>query len=59
MVEFRGVYLVGHRPRTPETRYLAAVKACGEGAVLSGLAAAWLWGLISGPAPAPAVTVPA
>ncbi len=37
---------------------MAAVKACGEGAVLSGLAAAWLWGLISGPAPAPAVTSP-
>jgi hypothetical protein len=36
LVEFRGVYLVGHRPRTPETRYMAAVKACREGAVQAG-----------------------
>ena len=35
---------------------MAAVKACGAGAVLSGLAAAWLWGLIKGAAPAPEVT---
>jgi len=27
---------------TPESRYMAAVKACGVGALLSGLAAAWL-----------------
>jgi hypothetical protein len=43
---FRGVYRVGHCAPSPEARYTAAVKACGEGAVLSGLAAAWAWGLI-------------
>jgi hypothetical protein len=37
---------------------MAAVKACGEGAVLSGLSAAWLWGLIEGSAPGPEVTAP-
>ena len=35
---------------------MAAVKACGLGATLSGLAAAWLWALIRGPAPTPEVT---
>jgi hypothetical protein len=42
-----------------EATFLAAVWACGEGAVLSGRAAAHLWGLIKGPAPAPEVTTPA
>ena len=37
---------------------MAAVKACGEGAVLSGLAAAHLLGLLKGPAPPPEVTAP-
>ena len=37
---------------------MAAVKACGEGAVLSGLSAAWLWGLLRGPSPPPEVTAP-
>ncbi len=37
---------------------MAAVKACGEEAVLSGLAAAWLWGLVGGSAPKPVVTAP-
>ena len=47
----RGVYRVGHRAPSVEARYLAAVLACGEGAVLSGRAAAYLWGLLKGPAP--------
>jgi hypothetical protein len=42
IVEFRGVYRAGHRAPSVEARYLAAVKACGKGAVLSGLAAAHL-----------------
>ena len=50
IVEFRGVYRAGHRAEL-EARYMAAVKACGDGAVLSGLAAAWFWGLIKGPPP--------
>jgi hypothetical protein len=52
----RGVYRVGHRAPSVEARYLAAVMACGEGALLSGRAAAHLYGLIKGPAPAPEVT---
>jgi very-short-patch-repair endonuclease len=39
----RGVYAVGHIPRTPEARWIAAVAACGSGAVLSHLDAAALW----------------
>lgn len=56
--EHRGVYRVGHRAPSLEARYLAAVKACGEGAALSGLAAAHLLGLTRGTAPAPEVTAP-
>src|SRR5687767_1247360 len=56
--EFRGVFRVGHAAPSPEARYLAAVKACGQGAALSGRAAGWLWGLIRGTPPAPEVTVP-
>lgn len=56
--EFRGVYRVGHRAPSAEARYLAAVRACGEGAVLSGRAAAHLWGLVKGSPPPPEVTAP-
>jgi very-short-patch-repair endonuclease len=58
IVEFRGVYRAGHRAPSVEARYLAAVKACGKGAVLSGLAAGYLFGLVRGPAPRPEVTAP-
>jgi transposase-like protein len=58
IVEFPGLYRVGHRAPSTKARYLAAVKACGEGAVLSGLATAWLYGLVGGPAPRPEVTTP-
>jgi very-short-patch-repair endonuclease len=54
--EYRGVYRVGHRAPSVEASYLAAVLACGGGAVLSGLAAAHLYGLVKGRAPAPEVT---
>jgi very-short-patch-repair endonuclease len=54
----RGVYRVGHRAPSVGARYAAAVKACGEGAVLSGMAAAYLFGLIKGLAPPPEVTAP-
>jgi very-short-patch-repair endonuclease len=40
---YRGVYAVGHVPDTPEARWIAAVMACGPGAVLSHLDAAVLW----------------
>jgi very-short-patch-repair endonuclease len=40
----RGVYAVGHVPLTQHARWMAAVVACGQGAVLSHLDAAVLWG---------------
>jgi very-short-patch-repair endonuclease len=40
------VYLLGHPLLMPFARYMAAVLACGEGAVLSHRSAAALWGLL-------------
>jgi very-short-patch-repair endonuclease len=45
------VYRVGHRAPSVPATYLAAVFAAGQGAVLCGLAAAYLWGLIRGKPP--------
>jgi very-short-patch-repair endonuclease len=42
----RGVYAVGHCRLSVEGRWMAAVLACGEGAVLSHGSAAALWGLL-------------
>ena len=56
--EHRGVYRVGHRAPSVEARYLAAVLACGEGALLSGRPAAYLFGVLKGAAPKPEVTGP-
>ena len=56
--EHPGVYRVGHRAPSVEAGYLAAVLACGAGALLSGRAAAHLLGLTRGPAPAPEVNAP-
>ena len=56
--EHGGIYRVGHRAPSVEARYLAAVWACGDGAVLSGRAAAYLWGILKGAAPPPEVTAP-
>lgn len=42
----RGVYAVGHLSPSPQSRWLAAVLACGGGAVLSHGSAAALWGLL-------------
>jgi very-short-patch-repair endonuclease len=53
--EHRGVYRVGHRAPSVEARYLAAVLACGDGALLCGRAAAHLLGLLKGAAPPPEV----
>jgi hypothetical protein len=55
---YPGVYRVGHQAPSVKARYMAAVKACGEGAVLSGLAAAYLLGLVKGKTPPPEVTAP-
>jgi hypothetical protein len=40
-----GVYTLGHRLLTPRGRWMGAVLACGEGALLSHRSAAALWGL--------------
>lgn len=53
--EYRGVYRVGHRARSTKATYLAAVLAVGNGAVLCGRAAAYLWGLMKGEPPSPEV----
>ena len=55
---FRGVYRVGHAALSVQSDYMAAVLACGDGAVLSGRAAAYLLGLVRGTPPSPEVTVP-
>jgi very-short-patch-repair endonuclease len=43
---YRGVYVVGVRRISRRGRWLAAVLACGEGAVLSHRSAGRLWGLL-------------
>jgi hypothetical protein len=53
---YPGVYRVGHCAPSVEAEYMAAVKAGGKGAVLSGRAAAYLLGLVKGPPPPPEVT---
>jgi very-short-patch-repair endonuclease len=42
---YRGVFLVGHAVQVPGARELAAVLACGDGALVSHRSAALLWGL--------------
>jgi hypothetical protein len=54
----RGVYAVGHRPATFAARWMAAVLAVGEDAVLSHRSAAALWGLRMTARPQIEVTVP-
>lgn len=56
IVVHRGVYRVGHRAPNLEATYLAAVLACGIGALLSGRAAAYLYSLLRGKPPVPEVT---
>ena len=51
--EFRCVYRVGHTAPNLRSTYMAAVKACGKGAVLCGRAAAYLWGILKSPIPPP------
>ncbi len=54
----RGVYAVGHGGLSREGRWFAAVKACGEGAVLSHRSAAALWRMIATPPSLTDVTIP-
>lgn len=42
---YRGVYAVGHTRISTHGECLAAVLACGPGALLSHASAAWLWGI--------------
>jgi very-short-patch-repair endonuclease len=56
--EHRGVYRVGHRAPSLEARYLAAVWAAGEHALLSGKSAAHLLGLLKRFPQPPEVTAP-
>ncbi|MGH2945879.1 MAG: hypothetical protein ACRDPC_06385 [Solirubrobacteraceae bacterium] len=58
IAEYPGVYRVGHRAPSLEARYLAAVRACGEGALLSGRSAAYMLGVLKGAPPPPEVTTP-
>jgi len=51
----RGVYRVGHCAPSIEASYLAAVRACGEGALLCGRSAAHLLGILKGAPPPPEV----
>src|SRR4051812_4667214 len=54
--QYHGVYRVGHAAPSVDASYMAAVKAAGSEAGLSGRAAAHLLGLLRGPAPAPEVS---
>jgi hypothetical protein len=54
----RGVYAVGHLALTRNARFMAAVLACGEGAALSHLSAAVLWGILEGRGQKVHVTAP-
>jgi hypothetical protein len=54
----RGVYRVGHTAPSFEADFIAAVKACGEAAALSGRAGGYLLGLLKGKPPRPEVTAP-
>jgi predicted transcriptional regulator of viral defense system len=54
----QGVYAVGHTVLKREGRWLAAVLACGEGAVLSHRSAAAHWGLLQSEATRTDVTTP-
>jgi very-short-patch-repair endonuclease len=55
---YRGVFLLGHPRPIAGARNLAAVLACGRGAVLSHLSAAGLWRLLPGQEGDVDVTVP-
>jgi very-short-patch-repair endonuclease len=54
----QGVYAVGYPAKGREARWIAAVLACGPGAVLSHRSAATLWKIRDGEGPRPDVTLP-
>jgi hypothetical protein len=55
---WRGVYAVGRRELTNEGLLMAAVLACGDGAVLSHESAAWVWGIVKARGQVIEVSVP-
>lgn len=55
---YRGVYAVGHTVLSAQSRWMAAVLACGAGAVLSHRSAGQLWRIVPRSAIAPEVTRP-
>jgi hypothetical protein len=55
LAAYPGVYRVGHRAPSLEACYMAAVLACGDGALLCGRAAGHLFGAFKGAAPPPEV----
>src|SRR5213592_3687928 len=55
---YRGVYRVGHTAPNHFASYMAAGKACGDDAVLAGMAAAHLLRLVKGEAPPAEVIAP-
>lgn len=54
----RGVFAVGHTRLSLHGDCMAAVLACGRGALLSHYSAAWLWGIVKGSPLPPEVTTP-
>jgi hypothetical protein len=56
--QYPGVYRVGHAALSTDASFMAAVKACGEGASLGGRAAGHLLGLVKGKPPRPEVFAP-
>jgi very-short-patch-repair endonuclease len=54
----RGVYAVGHARLSNEGRWMAAIVACGEAAVLSHRSAAALWELLPPPPGPVEITIP-
>ena len=56
--DYRGVYSLGHRPQSRESRWMAAVLLGGVGAVLSHWSAATLWRMRQGAGPRSHVTTP-
>ncbi len=56
--EHRGVYRVGHRAASVDATYLAAVLACGAGALLCRCAGAHLLAVVKGAPPIPEVMAP-
>jgi putative AbiEi antitoxin of type IV toxin-antitoxin system len=56
--QYRGVYRVGHAAPSVDARYMAAVLACGERAMLVGRAAGYLLSIVTGKPPPPEVAAP-